>query len=117
MRIDLDRSYYNTSLYSSIAMRHSQCLATYTNKYISVGSQLGSCGSTRRDTINEIIYENDVVFKAKTSNGMISREFDQKVSFACVYNKNGQSSSPIVSVSYKPISSVNATEGRVYILR
>ena len=114
MRIDLNRIYYNTSLYSSITLRHSQCPATYTNEYISVGSQLGSCGSTRRDTASEVIYENEVVFKAKASNGMISREFDQKITFACVYNRHGQSSSPFVSVGYRPISSVNATEGRVY---
>ena len=106
MRIDLDRSYYDASLYSSITLRNTSCSATTTPLYITLGSVPGVCGSVRKETSTHIVFENEVVFTAKASNGIISRDLDQKVTFQCLYNKNGQ----VSSGGYKPMSSVNATE-------
>ena len=106
MRIDLDRSYYDTSLYSSITLRNPSCSATTTSLYITLGSVPGVCGSVRRETSTHIVFENEVVFTAKTSNGIISRDLDQKITFQCLYNKNGY----VSSAGYQPMSSVNATE-------
>ena len=107
MRIDLDRKYYDISLYSSITLRNPSCTATYTAHYVTLGSVPGACGSVQKETSSHIVFENEVILTAKSANGMITRNYDEKVSFQCRYNKNGQ----VSLIGYKPMTSVNASEG------
>ena len=107
MRIDLDRKYYDMSLYSSITLRNPSCTATYTANYVTLGSVPGACGSVQKETSSHIVFENEVLLTAKSLNGMITRNYDERISFQCRYDKNGQ----VSSNGYQPMTSVNATEG------
>lgn len=106
MQINLDRRYYDSSLYTSITLRSPSCSATYSSSYITLGTILGGCGATRKDTVNHIVYENTVILRAKAVAGMITRDMDQKIKFSCSYGKNGYAG----GLSYNAVSSVNATE-------
>ena len=110
MRIDLNTDFFDASLYSSITLRDPSCTATVSSKLISLASIPSQCRSSRKETNNRIIYENEVIMQAKQTAGMVTREIDRRVRFTCSYNKNGV----VSSVSFKPISNVNVTEGRLH---
>eukprot|EP00794_Sanderia_malayensis_P014934 gene14934-16474_t len=109
MRIELDKTYYNASLYSSITLRSASCPAWYSSTHIMLGTVPGSCGSTRKDTANHIVYENEVVLTAKsTGNQLITRNLYQKIYFSCSYGRNGF----VSNVGFQPVTSINVTEGK-----
>eukprot|EP00794_Sanderia_malayensis_P015865 gene15865-17463_t len=106
MRIELDQSYYNRSLYSSITLRSSSCKASYSTSHIILGTVLGGCGSTSRVHTVYITYENQVTMKAISSNGIIVREPDRYITFRCSFPSN-----KVLSVaSFDVIREVNSTE-------
>ena len=108
MRIELDRNFFNVSAYSSITFRDSRCRATWSSSFISLGTIPSQCGSTREETYDNIIYRNTVIMRAKTTQGLITRESDIKIRLTCSYKRTGN----VSSVSFKPISKVNVTEGK-----
>ena len=108
MRIDLDRTFYNTSLYSKITLKNQACTASYSSSYITLGSVPGACGAVRKDTANHIVYENEVILKGKQDNSVITRNLDQSIVFSCSFSRNGF----VSHMGYKPIYNVNATESK-----
>ena len=109
MRIELDRKFYNASLYSSITLRMESCKASIYSSSIVLGSVPGACGSVRSETSSHIVYENEVIFTGKPINGLITRNVDQRVKFSCMYDKNAY----VQTVSYQPVSNVTGVEGMV----
>ncbi len=109
MRIELDRHFFQVSDYSNITLRDTWCRASWwsTSRYISLGTIPSQCGSTREETYDHIIYRNEVVLKAKPTSGLITRDNDMRIRLSCSYKKTGN----VSSVSFKPISTVNVTEG------
>ena len=110
MRVEFDRQYYNTSLYSSITLRDPSCRASIYYSTIVLGSVPGACGSVRVDTNSHIIYENEVIFTGKAENGLITRNLDQRVKISCYFNKDAH----VQTVSYKPTSNVTGEESMLY---
>ncbi|XP_065067731.1 pancreatic secretory granule membrane major glycoprotein GP2-like isoform X1 [Rhopilema esculentum] len=106
MRIDFDRAFYDTSLFSSITLRDTSCSASISSYNIILGSVPGACGSTRSETSSYIVYENEVIFKPKAISGIIIRDPDQRVKFTCYFEKNAY----VSSYRYLPISNVTGSE-------
>ncbi|XP_065067729.1 uncharacterized protein LOC135693242 isoform X2 [Rhopilema esculentum] len=109
MRIDFDRAFYDKSLFSSITLRDTSCLASIGSYNIILGSVPGACGSTRSETSRYIVYENEVIFRPKAISGTITRDPDQRVKFTCHFDKSGYSST-WNSYRYIPISNVTGSE-------
>ena len=106
MRIDLDRKYYDTSLYQSITLRDKTCTASYGSSFISLGSVPNYCGSTRHETKNHIIYTNEVILTAKQTSDMITRDHDEVIQFSCKFEKKGY----VSGASYLPVSKITGNE-------
>jgi len=99
IRVELDKKYFNASKYGSITLRNNICRAVVSNNKITLGSNPKGCGATMTETAHHIIFENDVILKAKLSGSeMISREHDQSISIRCVYKR-----SDFVGVSFDPV--------------
>ncbi len=112
MRIDLERNVFNISAYSAITLKDSNCKATSSRSYISLGTIPSRCGSKREETYDHIIYKNEVNMIAKPTKGLITRENNMRISFMCSYKKTGN----VSFVSFKPLSEVNVTAGGKYRL-
>ncbi|XP_065066550.1 uncharacterized protein LOC135692386 [Rhopilema esculentum] len=105
MNIELVRARYNTSLYSSITLRDKSCPASISSAKITLGGTLGICGATKYTTGSHIVYENEVIFKAKEVNGVI-RDNDIIVKFSCKYAKNGT----VSLIGYTPQYNITVVE-------
>ncbi|XP_065053480.1 uncharacterized protein LOC135682493 [Rhopilema esculentum] len=109
IRVELDKKYFNASLYGSITLRDNTCTASYSNGKIILGSLPSSCGATMTETPNEIIYENKIIMKARMSGAeVISRNHDQSINIRCVYKRSG-----FVGVSFDPIMSYSGFEAGI----
>ena len=105
----MDTRYFNASKYGSITLRNNSCKAVVSNNKIALGSIPKGCGATMTETAHHIIFENDVILKAKLSESKrISREHDQSISIRCVYKRSG-----FVRVSFDPIMEYKGYEGSV----
>ena len=81
MRIDFDRAFYDTSLFSSITLRDTSCIASINSYNIILCSVPGACGSARSETSSYTVYENEVIFKPKSIAATITRDPYQRVKF------------------------------------
>lgn len=106
MRIDLDRKFYDASLYQLITLRDPSCWASYGRRFISLGSVPNYCGSTRQEVGNHIIYTNEVILTAKQNSDMITRDHDEVIQFSCKYEKKGY----VSGASYLPVSRITGNE-------
>ena len=107
IRVELDRKYFSPSKYGSITLRNSSCRAVVSNNKIILGSNPKGCGATMTETAQHIVFENDVVLKAKlTGSEIASREHDQSISIRCMYKR-----SDFVGVSFDPVTEYKGYEG------
>ena len=105
--VELDTKYFNASKYGSITLRNNSCRAVVSSNKISLGSSPKGCGATMTETAHHIIFENDVILKAKLSGSeLISREHDQSIAIRCVYKR-----SDFVGVSFDPVMEYKGYEG------
>ena len=105
IQIDLDKSRYNISAYSSITLRSSKCTAAYSPTKISIGTKLDACDTTSRTVSDKIIYENQVILKVKKT-GLVSRYSDVFITFSCMFPVHGYAQSG----GHELAKEVNATE-------
>ena len=107
MQVALDTNYFNYSLYSSITFRDSNCKVYLQNNVMYLTSSLTSCGTTKTETNNHIIYENEVqMVAAATSGNVITRNLNQNIRVSCSYGRTGLTG----VVGFKPISTLNVSE-------
>lgn len=107
MQVDLDRRYFDLSIYQSITLRDPKCVARISSKYITLETVPYLCGGVQRQTNDKIIYENTVIMKAKTESGMISRYYNHMISIQCMYDRDGF----VTSIPMMPVTKVIGDEG------
>ena len=112
LRIDLDRRYYNASIYSAITLRDPACTASISPANITLGSAPHLCNWTIEETSSKITYRNTVIMKVHGVRGMVIRNQDRRIDVSCEYDRSSYVSAP----SFKPDWIVIANEGKLFFI-
>ena len=107
MRIDLDRRYYNSSSYKSITLMNPRCKHSLSYDYITLGCIPGACGSEKKETATEIIYNNTVTLKKYFGKKQVLRDPDETIRFQCSYKRDGF----IIQKIFDPVGDISVTVG------
>ena len=108
MEIQLNRNFFNVSKYESITLKDKSCTARVNFPYITLGSKLNSCGTTRRETTSQIIYTNEAIMVVRRDSGIVTRDHDQVISFSCAYKKDGYTN----QASFTPVSRITGNDSK-----
>ena len=107
MRIEIDRTFFNASKYSTINLLDSKCKARLSSSKIILDTLPHLCGAKRVETNDHIIYQNEVYMKAKPTGKLVTREHDVRISFSCHYKKTAVLSQK----SFDPQTIIDVKEG------
>ena len=111
MRIDIDRKYLDPAKYSLISLLDASCKATTSKTQITLETTPQLCGSSRIETKDHIVYENEAYMKARPTGALITREHDVRIRFKCSYNR-----SDAMSVNaFLPLTSIDVQEGEAIL--
>ena len=108
LRIDLDRRFYNASIYSAITLRDPACTASLSSANITLGSTPNLCNWTMEETSSKITYKNTVIMTVYGVLGMVIRNQDRRIDVSCEYDRSSYIGAP----SFKPEWIVIANEGK-----
>ena len=111
MGIELNRNFFNVSLYQAMTLRSKNCSAVINAANIILGSKLNSCGTTREENGTHIVYTNEAILHAKTEGSLISRVHDKVISFSCAYKRDGYTN----TTSFIPNTRIDVSESRCFL--
>ena len=109
MRIDIERSKINGIKAIDLRLNDPLCKAKHNNTHYSLETPLVGCGTESKHAKDFIVYSNEVQEPRQTEN-LISRIPDLTVPFACLYSKEGVTS----SYGLKPKNKVSRTLARIF---
>eukprot|EP00795_Rhopilema_esculentum_P000397 gene397-10064_t len=112
MLIYLD-SRFQMSNGTVVTLRHSNCTA---KKYVPVNrygliTAFNDCGTTKRETMTHIVYENEVIWTFGGNGGTISRLSGKRISYSCSFSRHADTNNAIIRATTSFLTASEAGYG------